>query len=105
MAVTGLDTWYLIAAMDNRFQWWRFDRAAYADEIDEIVDRCALWWYRHITCGDPPPSTGRDHVRRAQTGLRPFLDHSGNAATSTPGPLSHMVEVPGLADLDRPQPA
>lgn len=100
MAVTGLDTWYLAAAMDNRFQWWRFDRAAYADEIDEIVDRCALWWYRHITCGDPPPVDGSeatsDALKRAYAQPEPqwrrYID---------PEPLSHMVEVPGLADLSR----
>ncbi len=98
MAVTGLDAWYLAAAMDHTFRWWRLERAVWIDEMEEMVDRCSLWWYRHIEQGDPPPVDDseatsealRAAYRTPEIAWRDFVE---------PAPLSHAVEVPGLVAL------
>lgn len=98
MAVTGLDRWYIAAAMDNRFQWWRIPR----DDrlLDEVVDRCGTWWYRHVVADSPPEVDGAESTTEAlvrayaqpEPAWRPYGE-------DCPEPLSDMVEFPGLTGL------
>lgn len=99
MAVTGLDGWYLAAGMDRGFRWWHFTRDEYGDLIDEAVDVCSLWWYRHVVCDTPPPVDGSVKTSEAlkRAFATPGLVWKGGAA---PEPLADdTVEVPGIAAL------
>ncbi len=98
MAVTGLDGWYVAAAMDRAFRWWLLEREPYSAVMEEMVDRCSHWWYRHIECGHEPEVDGSESTSEAlRTAFaqptprwRCYID---------PTPLSDWAEVPGITAM------
>lgn len=101
MAVTGLDTWYIAALMDDAFRWWRIDRGGVLGHpfwrtidpqartcvaIQWIVEVGAWWWNRHVV-----------------QGIRPVVDASEATTTAikeaVPAKLDESVVFPGLMEL------
>lgn len=96
MAVTGLPHWYVAAAMDARFAWWRLDRDP--DVEEQVVEACAVWWQVHIVDGVEPPVDGSADTADALKAAYAQPVPRWRAYTG-PELLSDMAECPGLALL------
>jgi putative phage-type endonuclease len=94
-AVTGLDTWYLAADVNQgrgpELPVWVLNADDWAERVAYWIEYCDWWWHQYVVQDMQPPVDGSEATGEALD----WAYRNSNGGDK----LGHMVRVPGLRQL------